>query len=276
MPRDANVKLWCFAARRAPVVGVLARVHGEPMWTCILRWNWLKRRVEEGAWTTMRIHAGRCQLSDDGEFLLYHATGPNEGPFSGGSYGGAFAISRLPWLAALTHPQTFGPAGGGESRDALSEDDQRVLWGLFEGRIDHHHEWPAPLWHPWEMVAHPLDVPESVVARGDFHLVAKARMVNLPVTLWASVTREDWNVWDGHIHYSILSDGGEALRRPEWRWARPVMDGRVLVATSDARLQVVRLGPAVAEPEVEWEHDLSGLKPEPGPAPSWAKAPLKS
>lgn len=274
--KDAKVKLWCFASRREPVVGVVARVHGEPMWTCILRWDWRKRTVEEGAWTKMRIHAGRCYLSEAGEFLLYHATGPNEGPFSGSKLSGAYAISRLPWLSALTNPDAFGYVKGGKSRDALSEDEQQLLWGIFEGCLDQSDHLVAQLRHPWQAVMRPLDVPESVVARGKGRLVAKVRIATLPVTLWACVTRKRWNLWDGHIQFSILADGGEALHMPAWRWARPVMGGRVLVATPDARLQIVRLGPAGAEPEVKWEHDLSGLKPEPGPAPSWAKAPLKS
>jgi hypothetical protein len=53
--------------------------------------------------------------------------------------------------------------------------------------------------------------------------------------------------------------------------------GRLFVATSDANLRVLRFKyktGADATSSVEQEHDLAGLTPRPGPAPSWAKAGL--
>src|SRR5262245_14320707 len=126
-----RVRLWCIRAEQAPVACVFARCFADRRWTCVLRWNWKDGAVDEGAWTTMDIVAPRCFLSADGEFLLYAARGPVDGPFSA-FYGGAYAVARLPWLAALTDPDHVGPAGRSESRDALKQASQDRLWKRFD------------------------------------------------------------------------------------------------------------------------------------------------
>lgn len=274
--RQKGVRLWCVAARKAPIIGVIARYRGEKSWGCVLRWNWEKRKVEEGAWTTMRIHAGRCVLSEDGEFLYYHAKGPVDGLFDG-YYGGAFAISRLPWLSALTDTRRFEYGwDGSKSRDALSEGEQERLWKLFKGaRLYYYDEhWPYPLGHGWKAAAKGSKewaLAEEMVKRDGPRLVAERSVAGSRARLLAVVTRKTWNLWDGHVRFVVVS-GDEVKEMKAWRWARPVGMGRVAVATGDARLKMVRVEEGE---EVEWEKDLSGLEPRPGPAPKWAKAGLK-
>ena len=55
---------------------------------------------------------------------------------------------------------------------------------------------------------------------------------------------------------------------PDVQWADWSRDGRLLVATTDGRLQV-RVGDP-RDLEVVWETDLARLHPDPQPAPSEA------
>lgn len=285
--RSTPVKLWCVAASDAPIVAVIARLYGEKKWTCLLRWNWKDSLVEEGAWTSVDISAHRCCLSPDGEFLFYHATGGSDGPFPA-YYGGAFAISRLPWLSALTHTTTFGPGGGRFSRDALSDSEQQHLWSLFK-------DWPAfigdkhwprqlgPLWH-----ATTTDEMNPAVAPVDrAPLAASADLPDAGVQVSATVRfnkdkhgEHHWSIWHEDLTYFIRPTSGPDEPPQELRsvqWAHPAGGGRLLVATSDAKLRVLNFPHATAATptfSVEQEHDLAALTPRPGPAPQWAKAGL--
>ncbi len=273
-------RLWCIAATAAPIVAVIARCYGEQQWTCILRWNWETQTVEEGAWTTMSISAHRCALSPDGEFLYYHAKGPVGGPFDS-SYGGAYAVSRLPWLSALTNTDTFGPAGGWPSRDALSDADQKRLWKIFDESpwylLDEF--WPQHLGPGWRRLD-PEQVSLPRTGTPD-RLVATSPLLDAGLLLVASVARRDkWSVWGGDLSYSLVKEATPSEVRvplPEVRFAHPVAGGRLLAATSDAKLRVLRYrhrDELSQEPRIEFEHALSTLFPNPGPSPGWAKAAL--
>jgi hypothetical protein len=268
-------------------VAVIARLYGQERWTCLLRWNWKESRVEEGAWTSLDIAAHRCCLSPDGEFLFYHATGGSDGPFPG-FYGGAFAISRLPWLSALTDTTTFGPAGGWKSRDALSDREQQHLWSLFEDwpafvRDEH---WPCQLGYRWRVAtAADMNSPETPFERA--HLGATADVPDAGVRVYAVILSQTdkrggsrWSIWHDDLRYLIGPADGIVKPPHELsgvRWACPAGGGRLLVAMSDAKLRVLRYkyktGADVTS-SAEQEHDLAGLTPRPGPAPFWAKAGL--
>lgn len=281
------MRLWCVAASDAPVVAVIARVYGERQWTCLLRWNWKEGTVEEGAWTTMSIAAHRCRLSPDGEFLFYHAKGGSNGPFTG-LFGGAFAVSRLPWLSALTDPTTFGPAGSWESRDALADDEQRRLWALFEGWPaylgDEH--WPRQLGHAW--IAKATDDARGAEAGLErAHLAAKAEVPDTGLHVYAVVrSRTDkagwhhWDLWHDDLKFFVGPTDEKDTPLQEVtgaRWVSPASGGRLLVATSDARVKMLRFKyktGAEAAYSIDQEHDLAALVPRPGPAPRWAKERL--
>jgi len=90
-----------------------------------------------------------------------------------------------------------------------------------------------------------------------------------------------WSVWDRDLHYSLGrtdDPDGPLVALPDVVWAAPTDHGRVIVATSDAKLRMRRFDhsndDAVPAPVVAMEHDLNGLMPNPGPAPVWAKASL--
>jgi len=281
--------LWCVTATDAPVVGIIARCRAHGQWTCILRWSWKTGKLDEGSWTTMRLGAHRCTLSRNGEFLLYHATGPKEGPFDGIA-GGAFAISRLPWLTSLTHTKTFGPGpGGGPSRDALPPRQQDRLWAMFKDwpnyvRDEH---WPRHLGSGWFGLPSDDPIlksnPAILAVDKPPYLAAATRVPDTGLTLLAVVfgTEHTWSVWDGHLRFFIVNDQAPESTGEELTgvcWASRAPGGRVLVATTDAKLRVLVYPPnsaLPATPKIEGEHDLSNLKPSANPPAPWAKGPLR-
>lgn len=278
-------RLWCVAASHAPIVAVLARCYGEPRWTCLLRWNWKARTVEEGAWTTMHIRAHRCTLSPDGEFFLYHAEGPTDGPFSG-FFGGAFAVSRVPWFSALTNPRTWGPGGGGESRDALTDSDQETLWAMFKEwpayvRDEH---WPRHLGPGWTslVIEHAATLGIQIGGRGHLAAISELGGTDLSLVAVVDAGRSKWSVWHDDIRYFLISRSAPS-RPPQFmqgtRWLHAAEGGHLLLADDQAVLKVVRFdhkNKMDQVPTTVFEHSIQALTPTPRAAPAWAKAPLSS
>jgi hypothetical protein len=279
-------------ARDAPIVGVFVRpVLGEP-WTCVLRWNWKKDTLEQGAWTTLHFTLKRCCLSPDGEFLFYHARGRRRGGLFDPTLGGAFAVSRLPWVAALTHPRTFGWADVDESsprfrgsRDALSAAEQDTLWRLFVDWPGHVHDdehWPAPLGPGWIAIAREDLAALGVERPARAKLGATAPVPGTKLSLLALVDPRD-SYWTPRLpgsRYFLIGasrkgskDAPEVSALDGVLWAQPAPGSRLLVATTQGRLQVRRVSKSGAA-EVEREHDVSGLKVKPEAAPDRAKAGL--
>lgn len=287
-PDIATPRLWCVPAPNSPIVAVLARCYGEPRWTCVLRWNWLLRTVEEGAWTKLHIRAHRCTLSHDGEFLLYHAEGPSKHPFSG-FFGGAFAVSRLPWLSALTHPDTFGPAGATLSRDALPLGEQASLWAEFKDwpmYVGDKH-WPRHLGLGWTSITLEHAARFGVERRNGEYLAASCEFSGTRMAIVAVVVagrnRHDetsWSVWHDDLKYFLVSTSDRALSSralPGVRWVHVAKTGHLLVADDQAMLKVWRFKHKSDPdhlPRTVFEHSLKTLAPTPRAAPAWAKVPL--
>ncbi len=119
-------RLFVIPARDAPVAAVLRR--GPSDWYQVLRWDLDRDVVEGGAWFHGRLYEERCDLSPDGELLLYFCHGGRVRP----GYTDAWtAVSRLPWLHALAlwpWGTTYG--GGGRFVDSgatLGVDRRRIV-----------------------------------------------------------------------------------------------------------------------------------------------------
>ena len=229
---------------------------------------------------------GRCTRSPDGEFLLYHAEGPSDGPFSG-FFGGAFAVSRLPWLSALTHPDTFGPAGAAVSRDALDDKDQARLWARFEAwpkyvRDEH---WPRHLGPGWTALPLEQAARFGIESGSRGHLAAISELGGTSMALLAVVdagrNKHDdpfWSVWHDSLRHFLVSPSRRSVAAlPGVRWLHAAKAGHVLLADDQAMLKVVRFtkkSDPDQSPQVVFEHSLTSLTPTPRAAPPWAKAPL--
>ena len=104
MARDARI--YVLMARSAPTAVVFRR--GPSKQVLLLRWNLATDTFEAGQWLKGRIYERRCDLSADGQFLLYFAASYRQPYFSWS------AISRPPYLTALAlWPKGDGWGGGG-------------------------------------------------------------------------------------------------------------------------------------------------------------------
>jgi len=118
----AACQLYVLPAREAPVAVILRR--GPSRWYHVIRWHTDTDQFEHGAWFKGRIYEESCDLSPDGELLLYFAL-QGWGPW-GTSYEGSWtAVSRVPWLHALgLWPQGDTWSGGG----CFAGNRSIVLW----------------------------------------------------------------------------------------------------------------------------------------------------
>jgi hypothetical protein len=263
-------RYWCLTAQDAPVVLVVVRYAGAPRWTHLLRWDYDTGLLEPGAWTKMHVKVHRSGLSRDGRFLCYLAEGHSDGPFDP-SFGGAWAVSRVPWLAALTHPEQW-PAGGGESRDALSEAEQAHLWSRIGPPKGGAPPWPEMIGVGW--VPSAAGRFEASGPIGDAGWIARVRHDH--------PGRYIHSPFAGELRYEVLreetgqplGDADPGFRAAELRWAQPLPGNRLATIDAGGRLEL-RLFPSDGgPPRVLARHELAGRTPEPAESPPWARAGL--
>jgi hypothetical protein len=108
----APCRLYVILARSAPVAVVFRR--GPARWVQIVKWSTDKDTFEEGQWFHGRIYERRCDLSPDGQLLVYFAQKINARTMAS-TYSYAWtAVSRLPFLTALAlWPKGDCWSGGG-------------------------------------------------------------------------------------------------------------------------------------------------------------------
>lgn len=92
---------------------------GPSQWYHVIRWNTASDEFVPGAWIRGRIYPERCDLSPNGELLLYFV---HQGRKCGTGYTDSWnAVSRSPWLDALgLWPQGTTYGGGGRFTDNRS------------------------------------------------------------------------------------------------------------------------------------------------------------
>lgn len=106
--RTARIHL--LAAQKAPFVVVIRRKPTRVFH--VLRWNTRTDTLEAGSWFTGRLYEKRCDVSPDGEWMIYFAAGSGSSPTWTG-------LARPPWLKAIAwHEGTGTWLGGGFWRDA--------------------------------------------------------------------------------------------------------------------------------------------------------------
>ena len=106
MSKPEDVRLDCILARNTPRAVVFRR--GPSKSVLLISWNTANDTFEEGQWFKGRIYERRCDLSPDGDLLLYFA-GNYRKPYYSWS-----AVSRPPFLTALAlWPKGDAWGGGG-------------------------------------------------------------------------------------------------------------------------------------------------------------------
>lgn len=123
-------RLFVIFAKTAHEAVIFRR--GPAAWYHVIRWNTQDDTFHRGAWFKGRIYPEKCDLSPDGELLLYFV---HQGRRARTSYTDAWtAISRSPWLTAIglwTHGTTYG--GGGR----FTDDRSIVIRGCANAHPDH-------------------------------------------------------------------------------------------------------------------------------------------
>jgi hypothetical protein len=126
--------LFAIFAAQAPVGVILRR--GPSAWYHVIRWDVERDAFEHGAWIKGRIFEEACDISPDGELLVYFI---RQGSRAKTSFSEAYtAVSRVPWLKALALWPEAGhgpPWGGGRFHG------QRIL-SLRGSRSEPHPDYP--------------------------------------------------------------------------------------------------------------------------------------
>ena len=104
-----HTHLYAILARRVPV-GVIFR-RGPSKQVLLIRWNLKDDTFETGQWLKGRIYERRCDLSPEGDLLIYFAANWKR------PYLSWTAVSRPPYLTALAlWPKGDARGGGGQFR----------------------------------------------------------------------------------------------------------------------------------------------------------------
>jgi hypothetical protein len=105
--RTARIHL--LSARARPVVVVIRRKPSRVFH--VLRWDTRNDAIEAGSWFFGRIYEKRCDVSFDGEWMIYFAAGP-------GSSKTWTGLAHPPWLKTVAFHEGIGTwLGGGFWRD---------------------------------------------------------------------------------------------------------------------------------------------------------------
>lgn len=118
-PTAPPPRLFIIFAKNAHEAVIFRR--GPADWYHVIRWNTRHDSFHRGAWFKGRIYPEKCDLSPDGELLLYFVhQGHHERART--PYTDAWtAISRNPWLTAIgLWPQGTTYGGGGRFIDTRS------------------------------------------------------------------------------------------------------------------------------------------------------------
>jgi hypothetical protein len=121
-------RAYVILARQAPV-GLIFR-RGPSNRVLLIRWDLERDTFEFGQWLRGRIYERRCDLSPEGDLLLYFAANWRK-PFQSWS-----AVSRPPYLTALAlWPKGDGWGGGGQfsARDAIQLNHRNNEMALADG-----------------------------------------------------------------------------------------------------------------------------------------------
>jgi hypothetical protein len=263
-------RLFGIQATRAPIVAILRR--GPSDWSQVSRWDPQAGTFERGSWIHANLYPQRCDLSPDGRWLAYFTLKAGARWSIGSTY---IAISRLPWLTALAAWGTCGtwtrglhfdenrrrwevdPPGTGEI--APLRDRYRFGLGITRAiayAVERRRGWrEVPGSVPYDQERDPWDT-----RRAEHLVMERARpsdeSTRLTLTGSFAAFREGPPSWS-RVTYGVDARGERPLDGVQWADWDPT--GRLLVATTNGRLQV-RTEP-YGDDDTTWEVDLTDDRP---------------
>ena len=262
-------RIYGIFAREAPV-GVVFR-RGPSAWVELIRLDLANDRAERGAWFHGRVYEDRSDLSPDGDLLVYVAA---KHANTDASYGYVWtAVSRPPWMTALAlWPKNDTYYGGG-----LFEGPRDLWLDVAYGEPVAHPRHPeGPLtvrvdWRDEMLEAQRLardgwtTVSASPLAKEALKRVPRDGLVRERPTGAAGTVLRCTAPRYGEPAYALVRDG-DVQPLPGVTWAE-VDPGRGLVLERDGRL----LRMDARGREVREIADLAADRPDPRPAPDWAR-----
>jgi hypothetical protein len=147
-PIKHRSRVHLLAAKEAPVVVILQRKRAKLYH--IITVDTEKHSVKEGSWFRGRLYEMKCDVSFDGEFMVYLAIGKGSGKFTSWS-----GVCRLPWLKTLVESETPGSNWGG---------------GYFADRN-------VLITNGWQTVSPPADLPFTLTSEPLTYFAAENRGV---------------------------------------------------------------------------------------------------
>lgn len=135
VPTEPSCRLFAILARDGRSAAVFRR--GPFKQVMVLRWWFDKDRLEEGQWFRGRIYERRCDLSPDGDLLIYFAA-KWRGPYETWT-----AVSRTPFLTALViwpKGDAWGGGGAFQNSRSIGLNHRSLEGGLVPDRL--------AKWHP--------------------------------------------------------------------------------------------------------------------------------
>jgi hypothetical protein len=245
-------------AKAAPVGVILRR--GPTRWWHVTLWDTKRDAFESGQWFHGRIYPEKCDVSPDGKLWIYFAAKFSLRSADKGYQDSWTAVSRPPYLTALT----LWPIGGTYGGNGLFIDSGTVMVGSTEPSNHPDHP-PGPLRVMAWTEARP------VVPSLDFGWQG-GRDVRKPSG--DLILGREWPI--GHYYpsrtatpYALYRHDAEPIATFEAHWADWDQQGR-LVATVGGR---VLSGKLTRDKRLVWRQltDLHEEKPTTLEAPDWAQ-----
>ena len=285
MPHAPAPRLYAMVATRAPVAVVFRR--GPTSWWHVGRLDLASGDYAPGAWLRGGLYPRRGDLSPDGELLLSFVMKRTRGEFLGPAPGPGtyFTVSKVPWLTALAawregstwtrgchfvegrrarRPFALGDPDAGDAaplRRRLGVELTPVIQYAVERRrgwVEHPDSPPREAGGPWD--------------EGRQAILVKPRPAGTPGRL---VLQDRGLVRGAGIEWRApsfaLERRGRRVALADVAWADWAPDGGLVVATISGRIEL-RDPDARGRRAVVWAHDLAALRPDPRPAPAWARA----
>jgi len=290
-----QVRLYAILARKSPKAVVFRR--GPSRQVLLIGWDTSNDTFKQGQWFKGRIYERRCDLSPDGELLLYFAA----------KYRGAYswsAVSKPPYLTALAmwpKGDTWGGGGHFITQHRIALNHRSGELSLAEGfrlprsiRLEQLGDYPGrgeddPIWSArlerdgWKLVSYPTKTKDDFGSRVGWEpdppikwqkpnpKIPKRYLLEMAIV--GVIERNGpWYL----IEHSVIDSEGkvEKLGRSEWAdWSR---DGDLLFSMGGA-LYRTRCEPVGLRPPEESSllADFSDLKFENREAPYGAAASWK-
>jgi hypothetical protein len=266
-------RIYCILATEAPIALVFRR--GPSRWFHLLRWRLDKGLLEPGVWVRKKLRPRRCDLSSDGELLLYYLSGGYEARYR------VFAgLSRAPWLAPILtwdERDTFGRGWCFATDSTAHTYGERCDMDSTIGPVaiarnetvsfvnERRRGWVEAADCP------PRDPDDTWDEKRSVILQKTCASNGCALRLIGGRYQPQRGIDGKAPHFELDLPSGERVAIPDVTWADWDQTGRLLLATRQG--QLLARDPLGHPSETLEAHDLTNLTPAPAPPPDWAASP---